>query len=161
MNHREAHNIVAKAISSGAIAPPTRCAHCGVTASDEVVVIYHHHDYAEPLAVTALCRGCHSKVHAGNIPEPATGAKHSACVVKGNVYRMLRGDKTRQEMEQAIRSAGFKFSDSAIQRWETNRGHPPVNMWPTLATFFGVDLSEVMNAVITQKRLLDAVRGRT
>lgn len=46
---------VREALVSGAVAPVRACQRCGASAKTEA----HHPDYAKPLDVEFLCRGCH------------------------------------------------------------------------------------------------------
>lgn len=56
----QAHNRIQAAIASRQLQPPTECecAECGNPAQE-----YHHENYAQPLDVTPLCRGCHRRLH--------------------------------------------------------------------------------------------------
>lgn len=71
---------VARAIREGRMLPPQKCEACGVARTVKTSgsgrlpnLVYHHHDYAKPLDVIALCQRCHQHVHHGLIPEPRTG----------------------------------------------------------------------------------------
>ena len=54
-----AHAVVRRALKHGKLHKPDHCSNCGQTRRLEA----HHHDYAEPLQVTWLCRGCHARAH--------------------------------------------------------------------------------------------------
>ena len=70
---------VSKAIAEGLLARPAACEACGKAQWDvgthrpKPGVIYHHHDYNQPLSVISLCLSCHQRVHSGKLPEPRTG----------------------------------------------------------------------------------------
>jgi hypothetical protein len=75
-DRQAAHIAVRMAVRSGRLPPLTECALCGGKQSPNGRnVEYHHHSYAPEhwLDVIAVDRACHRKIHAGTIPEPATG----------------------------------------------------------------------------------------
>lgn len=53
---RRAHSAVARAIAAGKLVRATACEACG---RDGCRIEAAHHDYATPLRVRWLCRGCH------------------------------------------------------------------------------------------------------
>ena len=59
---RRAHHAVERAIKSGDIVALENCSECGTKARLDG----HHDDYAKPLNVRWLCRGCHQRWHAEN-----------------------------------------------------------------------------------------------
>jgi hypothetical protein len=64
---RSVYRAVQNALRSGGLVKPERCEDCGA----EGDVHGHHEDYAKPLEVDWLCRGCHGHRHA---PHRATVA---------------------------------------------------------------------------------------
>jgi len=56
---RAAHLKVKRAVASGRLLKPDRCARCNRIAKIEG----HHADYSKPLAVDWLCRACHEDEH--------------------------------------------------------------------------------------------------
>jgi hypothetical protein len=71
---------VKTAMKSGRLPRPTACCVCGKTRERSGrAVSYHHHSYApdDRLNVRPVCGSCHSRIHAGILPEPATGALRS------------------------------------------------------------------------------------
>ena len=50
---------VRRACAVGLLSAPPTCEACGA----EEPLHAHHDDYAEPLAVTWVCRGCHHTIH--------------------------------------------------------------------------------------------------
>jgi len=72
----------ANAVRAGRIPAPAECEACGADIRANPTRarryakppgILHHHDYAKPLDVIPLCWSCHTRIHAGSIPEPRTG----------------------------------------------------------------------------------------
>ena len=57
---QRARELLASAVSSGAIVKATACASCGAEGN----IYGHHTDYANPLEVLWLCRACHGSRHA-------------------------------------------------------------------------------------------------
>jgi hypothetical protein len=74
----EAHLAVLHAKRAGVLPQhPQFCCACGRAGEwmprDIWSIVYHHHDYTQPLNVSAVCQVCHRRIHFGQIPEPATG----------------------------------------------------------------------------------------
>lgn len=55
---RKAQALVFRAIQRGDLVRPTTCEQCGKTG---IMIEAAHYDYAEPLRVRWLCRGCHKR----------------------------------------------------------------------------------------------------
>lgn len=86
---KPAQTAVWKAIRDGMLVHPRElaCAVCDARTgerghmvrrtgeSTRIRIGYHHHDYAAQLWVTPLCSRCHTAVHMGRIPDPATGER--------------------------------------------------------------------------------------
>ncbi len=57
-----AHRAVNNAIKVGKLTKPDHCEDCG-EATESLALHGHHEDYAKPLEVEWLCRGCHTQRH--------------------------------------------------------------------------------------------------
>ncbi|MDE5994477.1 MAG: helix-turn-helix domain-containing protein, partial [Oscillospiraceae bacterium] len=66
----------------------------------------------------------------------------------GTFIAELRKEKGLTQSELAK----FLFvSDKAISRWETGKGFPNIEILPTIAEFFGVTISEILDGERSQK----------
>lgn len=74
-------------------------------------VVLHHHDYAQPLNVSAVCWWCHRAIHAGRIPEPATGVLRSASEHRA-------GDAWRHPGRMVLEFHGIPAKTTQRARWE-------------------------------------------
>ena len=61
---REARRAVRTAVDNGSLLKPSVCQRCGKAETLDA----HHDDYANPLKVRWLCRGCHRLENVGETP---------------------------------------------------------------------------------------------
>jgi hypothetical protein len=139
---RAAAVAVKTALKSGRLPRPTACCVCGKARERSGrAVSYHHHSYApdDRLNVRPVCGSCHSRIHAGILPEPATGvlrpnrwglthpemdaeairllpqmvgAGHAAPGIAGRLFRALRLRAKRSGLLRGIPSRGSYITDA-------------------------------------------------
>jgi DNA-binding XRE family transcriptional regulator len=142
--------VVAIAKKEGRWPPPHRCEACNTTKGR---IVWHHHDYAHPVDVIALCRSCHSKVHAGSISEPRTGRTYPRLPPSRRkpAIRRARTPRPTSQIKAWRDGCGLKqkwvaeqlgVNVRTLQSWESGRTEPSTKHLTELMDIYRVPESE-------------------